>query len=166
MTTFKQFISESSTLKTLYHGGREFTRWDPSTLGRGEGMSFLALGPGLYAGEDPLHAGLYTKYAKDGIVSKLEVDIKNFFDPRLKTPEHLVEPLKKATQALDDMGLKASTRGLKQAMRSSTRSQWQKIREALVEAGIDGMWERLSETMVEWCIYNPDAIKKVSKFKE
>ena len=127
-------------------------------------MSFLALGPGLYAGEDPQHAGLYTKYAKDGVVSELQVDTKNFFDPRLKTPEHLVEPLAKATKALDDMGLRASSRGLKGAMRQSSRSQWQSIRKALVDAGIDGMWERLSDSMVEWCIYNPDAIKQVRKY--
>lgn len=165
MIRFKQFINESR-LTTLYHGGSAFTKWDPAKIGHGEGMSFLALGPGLYAGNTPQLAGLYTKYAKDGIVSELLVDTHRFYDPRKATPSHMKESVEKADAALDAMGLKATTRGIKMAMRGAPRHQWQDIRKALVEAGIDGMWEQLQEGVIEYCIYNPDAIKKVSKFKE
>lgn len=164
-----ELLTEDSHIIHLYHGGGAFTKWDPKRIGHGEGMSFLALGPGLYAGSTPRLAGLYTKYAgKNGIVSELTVNAHCFFDPRKVTPPHLEEANKKAYEALDAMGLRATSRGLKSAMRQAPRSQWQQIREELVKAGIDGIFEVLdSETnSVEYCIYNPDAIKKIVPYKE
>ena len=162
-TTFKQFITESQTIK-LYHGGRSFEKWDPSHIGTGEGMGMLALGPGLYAGTTPEFARLYTRFAENGAITVLEVDAHKMFDPRKVTPPHLEEALAKSIQAMDNMGLKASKMGFKSALRTSSRGQWQQLRKVLVESGIDGIFEKIDDNMIEYCIYNPDAIRQVYKY--
>lgn len=162
-TTFKQFITESNLI-TLYHGGAPFKKWNPKLIGSGERMGMLALGPGLYAGSTPEFAKIYTRFAENGVVTALEVDVHRIFDPRKITPSHLTDALQKATLAMDEMGLKASKMGFKSALRSSRSHQWQELRKALVDSGIDGIFEKIDDGMIEYCIYNPDAIKRVYEY--
>lgn len=147
----------------LFHGGREFKTWNPKTIGSGEGMQ--AQGPGLYAGNEPALANLYTKYAGDnGVLSELAVNTEHFFNNRKVPSEEMRKRLDVATAKLDAMGLKASQRGLLNSISSAPRYMAQEVRQALVDSGIDGSMLDLGEGLGhEYAIFNPDAIAQVSR---
>lgn len=157
----------------LYHGGRAFLRWDPHMVGRGEGMGVM--GPGLYASDNRGHAERYVKYGTDydfdpnsvdgvvvkpGVLSEMAVDMSRFFDPRKAMSPEQHAAWKRAEAALDKMGLRASQRGVKSALQSAGDKQ--AARKAMVEAGVDGIWEDFGDQGREIVIYNPDVIAQVS----
>ena len=157
-------------LTKLFHGGREFKKWDPRTIGSGEGMGVM--GPGLYAGDQEGLAKLYTKYGatldenglsiKPGVLNEMAVDMSKFFDPRKKMTAEQVAAHNQAIKNLDDLGLRASSRGLKGALQNASNKQ--KAREAVVKAGVDGIWEDLGPGYGrEIVIYNPEVIAQVSR---
>ena len=160
-----QFIFKESTnngLITVYHGGRPFKEWNPNTIGSGEGMGWLALGPGLYAGSTTNLGKLYVKYGGDsGKLSALIIDATNVINPSRKmSPEHLAA-YEKASIELNKLGLRTTTLGVKSAMRQAPRHLWQKIRQILISCGIDGMYEILDKDIIEYAIYNPNIIKSI-----
>lgn len=149
-------------VKLLFHGGRKFSEWNPATVGTGEGMGVL--GPGLYASDQANTAELYKKYGgKNGIVSELAVDLSNVIDTRKELTPRQEEIYLAATKALDDLGLRASTNGLKMALRLARGDVREKARQAVVKAGLDGIYEHLNDDFGnEYAIFNPEAIKQVS----
>lgn len=148
-------------LKTLFHGGRPFTKWDPGTIGFGEGR-FLAQGPGLYAGDIEDLARIYKKYGGDDpALLKLAVDDSRIFNPALKmSPEHK-EAYDRAASILDPRGY-----GLRGKLMDVPRYKYDQTRKLLVDSGIDGMRQRLGDELGdEWVIFNPDIIKSVDRIE-
>lgn len=159
-------------LTRLFHGGKEFKKWDPRTIGKGEGMG--ALGPGLYAGDNPDLAKVYTKYGTSfdideatgnfvttpGVLNELAVNTKNIHDYRKENPKW-----QKAIENLDALGYKASTRGIQGALQEAHRWKDQaSARQAMIDAGIDGMYVNLGGSLgKEIVIFNPDIIAQVSR---
>jgi len=145
----------------LFHGGRAFQKWNPKTIGSGEGSGVL--GPGLYASDKKITAALYKQYGGvDGVVHELLVDVTNMLDPRKKlTPEQELI-YKKATEALDNLGLRASEKGVKASLQQIYDPILkEKARKAIVEAGLDGLYEHLNDVYgTEFSIFNPNAILK------
>lgn len=155
----------------LFHGGKEFKKWEPGTVGKGEGMR--ALGPGLYASDTKNVADLYTKYGTifdindqgdllttPGVLSELAVDTSKIINPRHQNPN-----LSKAVENLDKLGLKASDRGIIGAMNhAQTWGRGAEARTAVTQAGIDGFWIDLPENQgKEVVIFNPEVIAQVSR---
>ncbi len=156
----------------LFHGGKEFKKWDPRTIGKGEGMG--ALGPGLYAGDNPELAKVYTKYGTSfdmdettgnfvttpGVLNEMAVNTKNIHDYRKENPKW-----QKAIANLDALGYKASTRGIQGALQEAHRWKDQaSARQAMIDAGIDGMYVNLGGSLgKEIVIFNPDIIAQVSR---
>ena len=154
-------FNPKSVLKTLFHGGRPFTKWDPGTIGFGEGR-FLAQGPGLYAGDIEDLARIYKKYGGDDpALLKLAVDDSRIFNPTLKmSPEHK-EAYDRAASILDPRGY-----GLRGKLMDIPRYKYDQTRKLLVDSGIDGMRQRLGDELGdEWVIFNPDIIKSVDRIE-
>jgi hypothetical protein len=161
-------------LVRLFHGGKEFKIWDPSTVGKGEGMA--ALGPGLYAGDNVELARIYQKYGNDikmdpvtgdfitvpGVVNEMAVNPKNIIDIRTdKSPETKAKILQ-AQKNLDDIGAKGTARGIVSAL----QQHWDPnaARKALIDAGIDGLSVQLGGKLgKEIVLFNPEAIAQVSR---
>lgn len=152
-----------SAVTKHYHGGRAFDQWDPKTIGSGEGM--LVGGPGLYVGDTPTLAKMYTKYGGENArLSELNVDTTRFFNPARKMTNEQKAAYDRAVEKLDALGLRASSRGLRGALRDVPPHQREKVRQAMVDSGIDGLHEHLNETFgTETVIFNPDVIRKISK---
>lgn len=165
-------------LTKLFHGGREFTKWDPRTIGKGEGMS--ALGPGLYTGDNPQLAGIYRKYGdvwdfnekgdavvtKPGVVNELAVDTKHFIDFSKKMSADQAAKLEAAHSNLEALGIGYKREyGFNSAFERAKRyNMQQEAREAMVQAGIDGRVTNLGGKLGrEIVIYNPDIIAQISR---
>lgn len=149
----------------LFHGGKEFKIWDPKTIGTGEGYHAPPQGPGLYAADNANLAKVYVKYGgKDGALSEMAVDTGKFINPALKpTPDQLAA-LKRAEAALDALGLRASSRGVRSALSQTPRHLMHEARQAMIDSGIDGMFQNLGDTVgKEVVIFNPDVIQQVSR---
>ena len=155
----------------LFHGGKEFTEWNPKKIGSGEGMG--ALGPGLYTSDNPKLAALYKKYGDDvhfdnggnmvvkpGVLNELAVDTRKILDYRAKS-----DKWEAAIKNLDALGYKASSRGIQGALQEAHK--WRdeaNARKAMIDAGIDGMYVQLGETMgKEIVIFNPSIIRQISR---
>jgi hypothetical protein len=154
------FMSILGTLK-LYHGGRAFTKWDPATIGTGEGF-LMPQGPGLYAGNEQL-ASRYKKYGgSDPALLELLVDDSRIIEPRKKMSLEHKEAYNRAVEALDVLGLKASNSGIPNVFLSGRPYSNEKIRQVLVNSGIDGLKQSLNEVFGhEYVIFNPDIIKSI-----
>lgn len=153
-------------IKTLYHGGRPFTKWDPATIGSGEG-GILAQGPGLYAAEKESLAKVYLQYGgKEAEIKKLLVEDANIIDPAKKLTESQKSRITNAELALDDMGFRASRDGIRNALlMKSGRYDKEAVRKVLVDNGIDGFKQNLGNDFGhEYVIFNPAAIKPEAKF--
>lgn len=159
-------------LTKLFHAGREFKEWDPNTIGTGEGMAVL--GPGLYAGDKQHLAKIFEKYGnirdmdnsviRKGVTNEMAVDISRIIDQRKNLSPEMSAAYDKAVAVLDKLGLRASTRGLRAALADVPAGIRQRARMAVVKAGIDGLKENLGENLgYEYAIFNPDAIKQISR---
>lgn len=155
----------------LFHGGKEFTEWNPKKIGSGEGMG--ALGPGLYTSDNPKLAAIYKKYGDDvhfdndgnmvvkpGVLNELAVDTRKILDYRAKS-----DKWEAAIKNLDALGYKASSRGIQGALQEAHK--WRdeaNARKAMTDAGIDGMYVQLGGTMgKEIVIFNPSIIRQISR---
>lgn len=145
----------------LYHGGRKFKEWDPKTVGSGEGMGIM--GPGLYAGDKPELAKQYLKYGgTNARLSDMAVDISRILETSKKFSPEMRVAYENATKALDDLGLRATQRGVKSALATAPKHLQQAAREAVIKAGIDGFKENLGAWGYEYSIFNPEVIKQIS----
>lgn len=155
-------MSGLGALKRLFHGGRRFSEWDPRTINTGEGH-FLAQGPGLYAGDQPNLAKRYLKYGGENpALSELLVDDTRIFNPALKMSDSHKAAYNRAVEFLDSIGMRATNRGLRGALMEA-RYPYQRLREGLIDSGIDGLYQHLNEDFGnEYVIFNPNVIKSIN----
>jgi hypothetical protein len=163
----KATAKEMADLLKLYHGGRKFEKWNPKMIGMGEGAGrrnpLMAQGPGLYAGDTTGLAKIYLKYGgDDSALTELSVDPSNIINYHKKmSPEHL-EKVKEAESRLDALGLRTSNYGLQNAWLGGRESDPQRVRDILVNSGVDGLQQYLNPDFgTEFSIFNPDIIKRV-----
>jgi hypothetical protein len=163
----KAGAKEMSELLKLYHGGRKFEQWNPKMIGMGEGAGrrnpLMANGPGLYAGDTTGLAKIYLKYGGDDpALTELNVDPTNIINYYKKmSPEHL-EKVKEAESRLDALGLRTSNYGLQNAWLGGREADPQRVRDILVNSGVDGLQQYLNPSFgTEFSIFNPDIIKRV-----
>lgn len=155
-------------LLKLFHGGRKFEKWDPKTVGSGEGMRYLAQGPGLYAGDNPDLARVYLKYGgKDPALSELMVDPTSILQPQKKMSEEHKEIYQQALKGLDSLGLRASSSGIPNAFLVGRSYNPQEVRQALVESGLTGLKQDLYNHFgSEYAIFDPSIIKSITQAKK
>jgi hypothetical protein len=163
----KATAKEMADLLKLYHGGRKFEQWNPKMIGMGEGAGrrnpLMAQGPGLYAGDTTGLAKIYLKYGGDDpALTELSVDPTNIINYHKKmSPEHL-EKVKEAESRLDALGLRTSNYGLQNAWLGGREADPQRVRDILVNSGVDGLQQYLNPYFgTEFSIFNPDIIKRV-----
>ena len=163
----KATAKEMADLLKLYHGGRKFEQWNPKMIGMGEGAGrrnpLMAQGPGLYAGDTTDLAKIYLKYGGDDpALTELSVDPTNIINYYKKmSPEHL-EKVKEAESRLDTLGLRTSNYGLQHAWLGGRAADPQRVRDILVNSGVDGLQQYLNPHFgTEFSIFNPDIIKRV-----
>lgn len=159
-------MSGLGAIRKLFHGGRGFSRWDPRTLGTGEG-GVQAQGPGLYAGDTTDLAKAYLKYGGENpVLSELTVDSSRIFNPALKLEDQHREAYERASKFLDSLGYRASRNGIRNALLYQSTYPKELVREGLVDSGIDGFFQRLNGDFGnEFVIFNPDAIKDIAPYK-
>lgn len=157
-------MTAGKPLLNLYHGGRLKDKWDPVTMGTGEGRGF-AQGPGLYAGDTEQLARVYLKYGGDSPqLTKLLVDDSRIFNPAKKMSDEHRQAYQKAEAQLDLMGLKASNYGVRNALNMGRYYDPQKIRQLFVDSGIGGFRQHLnSDFGDEFVIFDPSIIKEYHK---
>lgn len=146
-------------LRELFHGGRKFDKWNPATIGTGEGMGVQ--GPGLYAGDKQALAKVYMKYGGDDpAVTKLLVDDSSIIETAKKmSPEHRAA-YDEAVAKLVELGLPADKYGIKMALNSGRYYDNERVRKALTNSGVKGFKQDLyNDFGNEFVIFDPDIIK-------
>ena len=157
-------------IKSLFHGGRNFSAWNPATMRSGElagGRSFFAQGPGLYAGDEQLLAELYMQYGgKDPALLKLMVEDKNIINPSKKvSPEH-AEMIAAAEKALDALGLKSSQYGIRNSFLNGRPYNPEVVRNIMADSGIAGFKQDLGNAYgSEFVIFDPNVIQDITRVK-
>jgi hypothetical protein len=163
----KATAKEMADLLKLYHGGRKFEQWNPKMIGMGEGAGrrnpLMAQGPGLYAGDTTDLAKIYLKYGGDDpALTELSVDPTNIINYYKKMPPEHLEKVKEAESRLDALGLRTSNYGLQNAWLGGREADPQRVRDILVNSGVDGLQQYLNPYFgTEFSIFNPDIIKRV-----
>jgi len=132
-------------------------------MGSGEGM--MVGGPGLYVGDTLALGKMYTKYGgPNARLSELDVETEKFFNPSRKMTDEQVASYDKAVKAMDELGFKASRYGLRHVLRQVPTHMREKVRQTMVDAGIDGLHEYLNDVHgTETVIFNPAVIKRIQK---
>lgn len=156
-------VASKDGLLKLFHGGRKFSEWNPKTIGSGEGMSYQALGPGLYAGDTRELAQRYLRYGgQNPALSELLVDPSTIINTRLKMPDAHREAYQRAVAELDKMGLRASSSGIPNVFLMGRSYNPQEVRQALSESGVGGLRTTLPDPWgSEFAIFDPSIIKRI-----
>jgi hypothetical protein len=166
----QKLISEGNDLRVqfpiprettrLYHGGRSFDKWDPSTVGTGEGY-LLPQGPGLYLGNRDL-AKVYKKYGGDDpALLQLDLDTSRVLDPAVKMSPSEREAYEYVSKKYDPRGY-----GLRNKLSDLPKYRFDEVRKDLIDSGIDGFKQYLNDDFgYEWSIFNPDIIKSIERIE-
>ena len=166
----------------FYHGGTKFSgdTFDPTFFGRGEPGNLRPQGHGFYGGDTEQLAAVYHKYGEPGNQGTTEFRISEYalLYPqgamwRKMSPEYtnrVKDALERATQLLRDRGLAEKDfmgrekDPMELYQRSGRGPTAKKIRQTLIDAGIDGSVTYLNDTYRnEIAMYNPAMVKRVSQ---
>ena len=166
----------------FFHGGTKISgkTFDPVFLGTGEGGNVRPQGQAFYGSSSKDHADIYQKYGKEGNQGTTEFQISH--DALLYPKGHIwskfsseytdrvEKALERAAELLKERGLsKKDYRGreidpidLYQVSGRPSNSESKKIRQTLIDAGIDGSIEYLNDTYGnEIAVYNPEIMSRV-----
>ena len=167
----------------FFHGGTKISgkTFDPVFLGTGEPGGIRPQGQGFYGASTKDLADIYQKYGEPGNQGTTEFQISD--DALLYPSGHIwskfsseytdrvKKALDRATELLRERGLSRKSEwddkeiepiNLYQRATLSWPHDSDKIRQALIDAGIDGSIEYLNDTFGnEIAIYNPEIMSRV-----
>ena len=166
----------------FFHGGTKISgkTFDPVFLGTGEGGNVRPQGQAFYGSSSKDHADIYQKYGKEGNQGTTEFRISDYalLYPRghvwskfsSEYTDRVKKALERATELLRERGLSKKNQfsgkeidpmDLYQRSGSSTDNS-NKIRQTLIDAGIDGSVQYLNDRYRnEIAIYNPEIMSRV-----